>query len=81
MWGNCGQLGGTFFGAPAARPLFAGDALEQDLPIGPRGAMRRPGRPVSVGVALANKNVRTVWALLAHGRNFNPDYVPARAAA
>jgi len=31
-------------------------------------------------VALANKNVRTVWALLAHGREFNPDYVPLRAA-
>lgn len=32
-------------------------------------------------VALANKNVRTVWALLAHGRDFKPDYVPARVAA
>ena len=32
-------------------------------------------------VALANKNVRTVWALLAHGREFRPDYVPLRAAA
>jgi transposase len=32
-------------------------------------------------VALANKNVRTVWALLAHGRDFKPDYVPVRAAA
>jgi len=32
-------------------------------------------------VALANKNVRTVWALLAHGRDFNPGYVPQRAAA
>ena len=32
-------------------------------------------------VALANKNVRTVWALLAHGRDFKPDYVPVPAAA
>jgi len=32
-------------------------------------------------VALANKNARTVWALLAHGRDFKPDYVPALAAA
>jgi transposase len=32
-------------------------------------------------VALANKNVRTVWALLAHGRDFKPDYVPLRAGA
>jgi transposase len=32
-------------------------------------------------VALANKNVRTVWALLAHGRDFKPGYVPIRAMA
>ena len=32
-------------------------------------------------VALANKNVRTVWALLAHGRTFQADYVPIRIAA
>ena len=32
-------------------------------------------------VALANKNMRTVWALLAHGREFRADYVPARMAA
>ncbi|KPJ79728.1 MAG: transposase [Gammaproteobacteria bacterium SG8_30] len=31
-------------------------------------------------VALANKNVRTVWALLAHGRDFKPDYLPVPAA-
>jgi transposase len=32
-------------------------------------------------VALANKNARTVWALLAHGRDYRPDYMPAPAAA
>jgi transposase len=32
-------------------------------------------------VALANKNVRTVWALLAHGRKFQADYMPTRRAA
>lgn len=32
-------------------------------------------------VALANKNARTAWALLAHDREFKPDYVPLRAAA
>ena len=37
--------------------------------------------PNIAAVALANKNVRTVWALLAHGRDFNPDYVLSRAAA
>jgi hypothetical protein len=31
--------------------------------------------PNIAAVALANKNVRTVWALLAHGRDFRPDYV------
>jgi transposase len=30
-------------------------------------------------VALANKNARTVWALLAHGRNYQADYEPAAA--
>jgi hypothetical protein len=32
-------------------------------------------------VALANKNARTVWALLAHDREFRPDYFPSPAAA
>lgn len=32
-------------------------------------------------VALANKNARTVWALLAHDRTFRPDYMPADRAA
>jgi transposase len=35
--------------------------------------------PNIAAVALANKNMRTVWALLAHGRDFKPDYVPVRA--
>jgi transposase len=37
--------------------------------------------PNIAAVALANKNVRTVWALLAHGREFKVDYVPTRMAA
>jgi hypothetical protein len=37
--------------------------------------------PNIAAVALANKNVRTVWALIAHDRDFNPHYVPIRAAA
>ena len=32
--------------------------------------------PNVAAVALANKNVRTVWALLAHGREFRANYVP-----
>jgi transposase len=37
--------------------------------------------PNIAAVALANKNARTVWAMLAHGREFRPDYVPTRMAA
>jgi len=37
--------------------------------------------PNVAAVALANKNARTVWALLAHDREFQPDYAPTRAAA
>jgi len=32
-------------------------------------------------IALANKNARTVWALLAHDREFRPDYSSQAAAA
>lgn len=32
-------------------------------------------------VALANKNARTVWALLAHGRDYRSDYTPRMSAA
>ncbi len=32
-------------------------------------------------VALANKNARTVWALLAHGRDYRPDCRPVPATA
>ena len=37
--------------------------------------------PNIAAVALANKNVGTVWALLAHDREFRPDYVSAPTAA
>ena len=37
--------------------------------------------PNIAAVALANKNARTVWALLAHGREFRADYVPEFSAA
>ena len=37
--------------------------------------------PNIAAVALANKNVRTVWAMLAHDRDFRPDYAPTRAVA
>ena len=37
--------------------------------------------PNVAAVALANKNVRTVWALLAHGREFEPNYAAQLLAA
>ena len=37
--------------------------------------------PNIAAVALANKNVRTAWALLAHDREFRPDHVSAVPAA
>jgi transposase len=36
--------------------------------------------PNIAAVALANKNARTVWAILAHGREFKADYAPTRMA-
>jgi transposase len=35
--------------------------------------------PNVAAVALANKNARTIWALLAHEREFRPDYLPRPA--
>ena len=38
--------------------------------------LRRRNKNITA-VALANKNARIVWALLAHGRQYQTDYVPA----
>jgi transposase len=40
------------------------------------GLLKRRNANVAA-VALANKNARTIWALLAHGREFRPDYAAA----
>jgi len=45
-----------------------------------RSLLSRRNTNVAV-VALANKNARIAWALLAHDREFRSDYVPARAKA
>lgn len=37
--------------------------------------------PNIAAVALANKNVRTVWAMLANGTEFNPAHAPQRTGA
>src|SRR5207253_10020455 len=42
--------------------------------------LRRRNKNVAI-VALANKNARMAWAILAHGRRFDPVYVPAPSAA
>jgi transposase len=36
--------------------------------------------PNIAAVALANKNARTIWALLAHEREFRPEYMPRPAS-
>lgn len=43
------------------------------------GVVNRRNKNVAA-VALANKNARIVWALLAHDREFRPDYATAKAA-
>ncbi len=60
---------------PAISTLVAQDARTGTA----RGCEQRTAR--AVPAALANKNVRTVWAILAHGREFKADYVPTRMAA
>ena len=52
--------------------------IEWDTPI--LGLTLHRRHPNVAAVALANKNARTVWALLAHDREFRPDYVPTPAA-
>jgi transposase len=37
--------------------------------------------PNIAAVALANNNARTIWALLAHEREFRPDYMPRPVSA
>ena len=45
-----------------------------------RRLLARRNRNIAA-VALANKNARIAWALLAHDRTFRPDYAPATASA
>ena len=49
----------------------------------PAGALHlAERRPLNVAVvALANKTARTIWALLAHDRAYNPDYISQPAEA
>jgi transposase len=45
------------------------------------GKLMERRNPNVAAVALANKNARIVWALLANEREFRSDYTPARAVA
>jgi transposase len=57
----------------------ARSALRQSKPCEHWGAALAERRNKNLAaVALANKNARTVWALLAHGRNFQADYRAVR---
>ncbi|MEQ1837288.1 MAG: transposase, partial [Candidatus Nitrotoga sp.] len=57
---------------------FAENKAEQDSWL--HKVMARRNKNVAA-VALANKNARIVWALLAHDRTFRPDYTPAAVVA
>jgi transposase len=57
-------------------------AAQRNAKVGPwLAALLHRRHPNIAAVALANKNARTVWALLAHDREFRPDYVPRPVAA
>jgi transposase len=45
------------------------------------GGVLNRRHPNIAAVALANKNVRTVWALLAHDREFDPNHAMTLIAA
>jgi len=45
-----------------------------------KNLMQRSNKNVAA-VALANKNTRTIWALLAHGREYQPDHEEIRVYA
>lgn len=57
---------------------FANNKAEPDTWL--RNLLTRRNKNVAA-VALANKNARIVWALLAKNEVFRPDYTPATAAA
>ncbi len=63
-----------------ARSVILSAAKKLDATSWLHKVMERRNTNVAA-IALANKNARTVWALLAHDREFRPDYSPSAAAA
>ena len=60
-----------------AQPQSAAEGRQDELAPQVAGS----SQPNVAAVALANKNARVVWALLANDREFRSDYTPAVAAA
>ena len=60
--------------------LAAQRKMDQGRDAWLHGLLQRRNHNVAA-VALANKNARVVWALLAHGQEFRPGYARADAAA
>lgn len=62
-----------------ARSVIHWESRKPDSCSWVSGVLKRRNKNVAA-VALANKNARIVWALLAHDREFRPDYVSTKAA-
>lgn len=62
-----------------ARSVIHWESRKPDSCSWVSGVLKRRNKNVAA-VALANKNARIVWALLAHDREFRPDYVSIKAA-
>ena len=63
-----------------ARSVIQWESRKPDSCSWVSGVLKRRNKNVAA-VALANKNARIVWALLAHGREFRYDYVSTKAAS
>lgn len=62
-----------------ARSVIHWESRKPDCCSWVSGVLKRRNKNVAA-VALANKNARIVWALLAHDREFRADYVSTKAA-
>jgi transposase len=60
--------------------LFAAQRKKKEMIDGWLGKLIERRNANVAAVALANKNARVVWALLAHDREFRADYKPAKVA-